>query len=222
MADTGWQVDFLLGILVTHSGYNIWVLFQNKCFHTSVGNLSVEIRWSKDCLISTMGFPILVAHTDIERGPWFHQATYCFSWLTINLDNKEIIKILHSWWRHQAKKISSLLALCEGNPLVNGGFPSQRPVTRSFDVFFDMHLNKGLSKQARHRWYKTPSCSLWGQRYVLCTVTKLSQGIFSWWNFDNQTQDDRPPSPMVPGGNLRRSWGNTDWHGPLIPSLFQL
>ena len=117
---------------------------------------------------------------------------------------------------------STLLALCEGNPLVTGGFPSQRPVTRSFNVFFDMRLNKGLSKQARHRWYKTPSCSLWGQRDVLCTVTKLSQGIFSWWSFDNQTQDDRPPSPVVPGGNLRRSWGNTDWHGPLIPSLFQL
>ena len=30
---------------------------------------------------------------------------------------------------------SSLLVLCEGNPPVTGGFPSQRPVPRSFDVF---------------------------------------------------------------------------------------
>ena len=34
------------------------------------------------------------------------------------------------------------LVLCEGNPLVTGGFPSQRPVTRSFVVFFDLRLNK--------------------------------------------------------------------------------
>ena len=31
----------------------------------------------------------------------------------------------------------ALLAICAGNSLVPGGFPSQRPVTRSFDVFFD-------------------------------------------------------------------------------------
>ena len=34
---------------------------------------------------------------------------------------------------------SVLLTLCEGNPLVTGGFPSQRPVTQSFDVFFDQN-----------------------------------------------------------------------------------
>ena len=39
------------------------------------------------------------------------------------------------------EKISALLNLCEGNPSVTGGFPSQRPVTRSFDVFFDLCLN---------------------------------------------------------------------------------
>ena len=41
--------------------------------------------------------------------------------------------------------ISALLALCEVNPPAIGGFPSQRPVTRNFDVFFDVHLNKQLS-----------------------------------------------------------------------------
>ena len=33
---------------------------------------------------------------------------------------------------------SALLALCKRNPAVIGGFPSQRPVTWSFDVFFDL------------------------------------------------------------------------------------
>ena len=37
---------------------------------------------------------------------------------------------------------SALLTLCAGNSPVTGEFPAQRPVTLSFDVFFDLHLNK--------------------------------------------------------------------------------
>ena len=37
---------------------------------------------------------------------------------------------------------SALLALCVGNSPVTGEFPSQRPVTRSFDVFFDLPEQK--------------------------------------------------------------------------------
>ena len=56
---------------------------------------------------------------------------------------------------------SALRALCDGNPPVTGGFPSQRPVTRSFGVFFDLRLNKLLRRQSRRRWFETPSPSLW-------------------------------------------------------------
>ena len=56
---------------------------------------------------------------------------------------------------------SALLALCAGNSPVNGEFPAQRPVTRSFDVFFDMCLNKQLSKQSWGWWFETPSRPLW-------------------------------------------------------------
>ena len=45
--------------------------------------------------------------------------------------------------------------------VVRGGFPSQRPVTWCFDVFFDLRVNKRLSKQSRRRWFETPSHSLW-------------------------------------------------------------
>ena len=37
---------------------------------------------------------------------------------------------------------SALLALCAGNSPVTDEFPSQRPVTQSFDIFFDLHTNK--------------------------------------------------------------------------------
>ena len=48
-----------------------------------------------------------------------------------------------TWW--QMETFSALLALCEGNPPVTGGFPSQRPATQSFDIFFDLRLNKGFA-----------------------------------------------------------------------------
>ena len=57
--------------------------------------------------------------------------------------------------------ISALLAICAGNSPVNGEFPSQRPVTRSFDVFFDLRPNKRLSKQWWGWWYETPPRKLW-------------------------------------------------------------
>ena len=51
------------------------------------------------------------------------------------------------WWRHQMESFSALLAICAGNSPVTGEFPAQRAVTRSFDVFFDLCLNKRLGKQ---------------------------------------------------------------------------
>ena len=45
-----------------------------------------------------------------------------------------------SGWRHQMETFSALLAICAGNLPVTGEFPSQRPVTQSFDVFFDLRL----------------------------------------------------------------------------------
>ena len=40
------------------------------------------------------------------------------------------------WWRHYTF-FSALLAFCEGNPLIASGFPTQRPVAWSLDIYFD-------------------------------------------------------------------------------------
>ena len=58
-------------------------------------------------------------------------------------------------------KFSALLAICAGNTQVNGEFPAQNPVTRNFDVFFDLHLNRRLSKQSWGWWIETLLCPLW-------------------------------------------------------------
>ena len=69
-----------------------------------------------------------------------------------------------------------------GNPPVTGGFPSQRPVTRSFDNFPWGAPDKWLSKYSRWRWFETPWHSLWRhynqvrrQSYIRVSVHFLIQ-----------------------------------------------
>ena len=59
---------------------------------------------------------------------------------------------------------SALLAICAGNSPVTGEFPTQRPVTRSFDVYFDLRPKERLSKQWWGWWFETLSRSLWRHR----------------------------------------------------------
>ena len=80
---------------------------------------------------------------------------------TYHLLRKNSSGVLCTWWSHQMETFSELLALCAGNSPVTGEFPSQRPVTRNFDVFFDLRQNIRLSKQSRGWCFETPSRPLW-------------------------------------------------------------
>ena len=66
-----------------------------------------------------------------------------------------------AWWHHQMEPFFVLLALCAENSQVTGEFPAQRPVMWTFDVFFDLHLNKRLSKQSWGWWFEPPWRPLW-------------------------------------------------------------
>ena len=59
--------------------------------------------------------------------------------------------------RPQMEPFSALLAISAGNSPDTGEFPAQRSMTRSFDVFFDLRLNKRLNKQSSGWWFETPS-----------------------------------------------------------------
>ena len=57
-----------------------------------------------------------------------------------------------AWWRHQMETFSTLLVLCVGNSPVTGVFPTQRPVTRGFDAFFNGWVNnREAGDLRRHR-----------------------------------------------------------------------
>ena len=82
--------------------------------------------------------------------------------------------------------ISALLALCAGNSPVPDEFLSQRPVTRSFDVFFNLRLNKRLSKQSWGWWFEMPSRPLWrhgsATRYYLKLLGDCDVIVKTWWS----------------------------------------
>ena len=85
-------------------------------------------------------------------------------------------------------------------PFVRGIHRS--PVTRSFDIFFDLRLNKRLSKQSWCWWYETLSCPLWhhcnalGQNVKWC-VNKHS----SWWTSKEKQIQCLMPVSMVRGSD---------------------
>ena len=56
---------------------------------------------------------------------------------------------------------------------------AQRPVTRSFDVFFDLRLNKRLSKQSWSWWFETLSRPLWRHRNVYVRMNYVTPGKIS-------------------------------------------
>ena len=94
---------------------------------------------------------------------------------------------MQTWWRHQMEIFSALLALSVGNSPVTGEFPSQRPVTRSFDVFLDLRLNKRLNKQSCGWWFETPSCSSWRNCNEISRVKTEGHKDLAWgWASDKQ------------------------------------
>ena len=86
---------------------------------------------------------------------------------------------LITWWRHQMETFSALLAICAGNSPVPGEFPSQRPGTRSFDVFLRLRLNKRLSKQSIVRLVISDAIApLWRHRN---DMRHIGHREFRWW-----------------------------------------
>ena len=96
----------------------------------------------KGLMIYPLGKKIVVIPTIVH---------FCPSYTMYKSDHDDVIK-----WKH----FPHHWPLC-GEFTGPGEFPAQRPVMRNFDVFFDLRLNKRLSKQTWGWWFETPSWSLW-------------------------------------------------------------
>ena len=70
-------------------------------------------------------------------------------------------------------KFSVLPTLCAGNNRSPVNSPHKGQWREVFGVFFDLHLNKRLSKQSWRRWFETSSCSLWRHCNGVVVVMKV-------------------------------------------------
>ena len=84
---------------------------------------------------------------------------------------------------------SALLAFCAGNSPVTGEFPAQRPVTRMFDAFFDLRLNKRLSKNSGGWWLRRHRA-----RYDVIVMGMLRHHLVFLLQ---GMEDNYPPIPLL-------------------------
>ena len=142
--------------------------------HLTISTQNFRKRRSTLLFYTDLGRPRGISRPNVLLFSYIALLEKGFKWQIENVDIVFLyfvwLKIV-SWWRHQIETFSALLAICAGNSPVPGEFPVQRPVTRSFDVFFDLPPNKRLSKQSWGWWFETPSRPLQRHRNVV---------IFNW------------------------------------------
>ena len=119
----------LLGAMITNTCHLL------ETFMANSGGLSSTLKhpFSQRLCTDVCNIMIIDIHTFLH---WYASTNHnLWEWCTL-LANC-------AWWRHQMETFSALLAICAGNSPVTGEFTAKKPVTRSFDVFFDLRLNEG-------------------------------------------------------------------------------
>ena len=149
--------------LIKKSKDPVWRKWKYKVSNSTKSNLRVDSKDKRNWNINYRYYQYIYIYI------LSHNNKKIFSIYLIDLTNQVILDILpkygptcrgqvvnrrhqtpqepishHSWWRHQMETFSALLAFCAGNSPV----PGERPVRRSFDVFFDLRLNKRLNCEA--------------------------------------------------------------------------
>ena len=97
------------------------------------------------------------------------------------------------WRRHQMETFSALLAICAGNSPVTDEFPTQRPVTRSFDVLFDLRLNKPWINNREAGDLRSH-----GAHYEVIVMTHASPGLLREINSTPFIETNSNPSSLPP------------------------
>ena len=114
---------------------------------------------------------------------WLQALIWTVTWYTsMSLGHPRCLSF--PWWRHQMETFSTSLAICAGNSPASGEFPAQRPVSRSFHVFFDLCLNTRLRKQQWGWWFETLSRPLWRHCNVGMISIIISVKMFRIRNYE--------------------------------------
>ena len=121
-----------------------WCLGMDKQFH--------PILYHGCNNVSMLGLKL------IKRGPWWKVKLEDEPWIThMELTNRGPSGDMMTSSNGNTFRVTGHLC----GEFTGPRFPAPRPVTQSFDVFFDLCLNKRLSKQSWGWWFETLSHPLW-------------------------------------------------------------
>ena len=118
----------------------------------------------------------------LQRMIWTSNQGFRTVWSTCHRESRQMLLIMSRRYFHVMFIFT--ITLSNGNifrvtgPLCGeftgpGEFLTQRPVTQSFDVFFDRRLNIRLSKQPWGWWFETPPWSLWRHCNVMLIFIQI-------------------------------------------------
>ena len=118
--------------MVAHGRQQICMNYSNGkhlYFHpNSIQLYSLQFKWWNSAFVQKMGW----CRISNKLKP-------IIAWAADNNDYRDYAASQGvRCWYHQMETFSALLAICAGNSPVTGECPTQRPVMRSFDVFFDL------------------------------------------------------------------------------------
>ena len=159
----GWEcVDITQLTFVLWHCFNFSEMIKKRC----------ETQWTTVSVVSSVWRHVSFVVSDHRQlhhsfnilsriTTWAARMAHSFLMCPLERASVEERVSMSSWWRHQMETFSALLAFCAGNSPVTSNFPSQRPVTRSFDVFFDLRLTERLGKQSWGWWFEKQSHPLW-------------------------------------------------------------
>ena len=123
--------------------------------------------------------------------------------ISLSLDQcwiKHMTSLVHigltwPWWLHQMETFSTLLDIFAGNSPVNS--PHKGQWRGAFDVFYDLCLNKQLSKQLWGWWFETLSPPLWCHCNVTCLDVLLSRPVIQFWPWPDFLNVHDLPDPRI-------------------------
>ena len=141
---------------------------------------------------------------------WPEHCLVLVSWSSFLVWNQLPLSYVHEWiiMTSSNGNIFRVTGLCAVHTTVTGEFPSQKPVTQIFDVFFDLRPNKRSSKESWGWWFGTPLRSLWRYR----SADWYGLGLFPKWS-----------SNMVWPPNFQSLWpSGVIWRHTPLWTLFQV
>ena len=114
--------------------YIYWACRQRSLWYTDFENLilyTVHHAYSE------------ASQTVHSKGDWIGLSWVCYGLVLVNSRYGKLVNFLSlyiyihaTWWHHHMETFSTLLALCEGNPLAIGRFPLQKASNAGFDIFY--------------------------------------------------------------------------------------